>query len=51
MTLSPDDKIQILTNDVAAHKKQQESLSPDDKVWILTNDAAAHKKATGVSLS
>jgi hypothetical protein len=31
-------------NDVAAHKKQQESLSPDDKLQILNKDAAAHKK-------
>ena len=31
-SLSPDDKVRILTNDAAAHKKQRESLSPDDKV-------------------
>jgi hypothetical protein len=39
-----DDKVQILKNDAAAHKKQQESLSPGDKVQILNNDAAAHKQ-------
>ncbi len=43
-SLSPDDKIQILTNDAAAHKKKQESLSPEQKVKVMTIDAAAHKK-------
>ncbi len=42
-SLSPDDKVQILTNDAAAHKKQQESLSPEQKVKVMTINAAAHK--------
>jgi hypothetical protein len=43
-TLSPDDKVQILTNDAAAHKKQQEYLSSEQKDKVMTIDAAAHKK-------
>ncbi len=50
-SLSPDDKVRILTNNAAAHKKQRESLSPDDKVQILTNNAAEQKKTPIVSIS
>jgi hypothetical protein len=44
-------KVQILTNDAAAHKKKQESLSPEQKIKVMTIDATAHKKETRVSLS
>ena len=39
-SLSPDDKVRILTNNAAAHKKQRESLSPEQKAQNLTNHAA-----------
>ena len=43
-SLSPDDKVWILTNDAAAHQKQRESLSPEQKAQNLTNHAAEQKK-------
>ncbi len=43
-SLSPDEKVQILTNNAAAHKKQQESLSPEQKAQIKSIDTAVHKK-------
>ncbi len=43
-SLSPDDKVQILTNDAAAHKKQHKSLSPEQKAQIKSINMAAHKK-------
>ena len=49
-SLSPDDKVWILMNDAAAHKKQRESLPPDDKVQILTNNAAEQKNTESLYL-
>ena len=43
-SLSPEQKIKVMTIDAAAHKKKWESLSPEQKVKVMTIDAAAHKK-------